>query len=182
MSVPHLLPFPAPPDLRKQTVFLHDSQNGLGITVAASLLQHQSHPAVAIRTKAALSLFRDDFCKGHVFLWPAQTMDEIIVSAAGYLKEATHNSYWIFVSVPVDHCIFCLWPHFLPVERRKSRSNVFSMRSRWISYACSATIFLGGAFFLGLPLGRGTILASSFRSFLRSRSTSRFTTCLSLKP
>ena len=53
---------------------------------------------------------------------------------------------------------------------------------RWISYACSATMFLGAASFLGRPLGRGRIPASSLRSFLRSRSSSLFTTCLSRKP
>ena len=141
--LPHLLPFSASPDLRKQTIFLHDTQDGLGITVDASLLQHQSHSAVAIRTKAALSLFRDDFCKGRVFLRPAQTMDEIIVSAAGYLKEATHNGYRIFVSVPVDYCVFCPWPHFLPVERRKSRNSSFSIFSRLFSYLYSASVFAG---------------------------------------
>ena len=44
--LPHLLPFFAPPNLCKQTIFLHDTQNGLGITMDASLLQHQPHSAV----------------------------------------------------------------------------------------------------------------------------------------
>ena len=108
-----------------------------------SLLQHQPHPAVAIGTKAALSLLRDDFCQGRVFLRPTQTMDIIIVSASGYLKEATHNGYRIFVSVPVDHGVFCPWPHFLPVERRKSRNSSFSILSRLFSYLYSASVFAG---------------------------------------
>ena len=137
------LPHVPPPDLRKQTVFLHDTQDSLGIAVNASLLQLQPHPAVAIRTKAALSLFHDDFCKGRVFLRPVQTMDEIIVSASGYLKKATHNGYRIFISVPVDYGIFCPWPHFLPVERRKSRNSSFSNFSRLFSYLYSASIFAG---------------------------------------
>ena len=41
-------------------------------------------------TKAALPLFRNDFCKGRVFLRPTQTMDEIVVSASGYLKKSKH--------------------------------------------------------------------------------------------
>lgn len=82
----------------------------LGIAVDAAFLQHQPHPAVSIGTKAALSLLRDDFCKSRVFLRSAQTMDEIIVSASGYLKEATHNGYRIFLSVPVDYFIFMTIP------------------------------------------------------------------------
>ena len=107
------------------------------------LLQHQPHPAVAICTKAALSLLRDDFCKSRVFLRPAQSMDEIIISASRYLKEATHNGYRIFVSVPVDYGVFCPWPHFLPMERRKSRNNSFSIFSRLFSYLYSASVFAG---------------------------------------
>ena len=59
--LPHIDPFSAPPDLREQPVFLHDTQDSLGIAVDALLLQHQPHPAVAIGTKAAFLLLRDDF-------------------------------------------------------------------------------------------------------------------------
>ena len=77
----YLLLLFATPDLRKQAIFLHDTQVGLGITVDASFLQHLPHSAAAICVTDALSLFRDDFCKARVFLRPAQT----IVSASGYL-------------------------------------------------------------------------------------------------
>src|SRR5699024_2639412 len=50
--LPHLLPFPAATDFRKQTVFLHDTKDGLGIAVNALLLQHHPHPTIAIRAKA----------------------------------------------------------------------------------------------------------------------------------
>ena len=79
--LPHIDPFSVPPDIRKQTVFLHDKQDGLGITVDAPFLQHQPQSAVAICMKAVLSLLRNDFCEGSVFLWSAQTMGEIIISA-----------------------------------------------------------------------------------------------------
>ena len=107
------------------------------------LLQHQPHPAVAIGMKAALPLLRDDFRKSRVFLRPAQSMDKLIISASGYLKEAAHNGYWIFVSMPVDHCVFCPWPHFLSMEHRKSRNNSFSILSRLFSYLYSASVFAG---------------------------------------
>ena len=141
--LPHLLPFSSSPDLCKQPVFLHDTQDGLGIIVDASFLQHQPHPPIAIRAETVLSLFCDDFCKNSVFLRSVQTMDEIIVSTSGYLKEATHNGYRIFVSVTVDYGIFCSWPHFLPVECRKSRNNSFSILSRLFSYLYSASVFAG---------------------------------------
>ena len=41
---------------------------------------------------------------------------------------------------------------------------------------------LGAASFFGRPFGRGTIPASSLRSFRLSRLSSSLTTCLSLKP
>ena len=53
--LPHLLPLSAPPDLRQQAVFLHDTQDSLGIAVdALCFSSHQPHPAVAIGTKACV--------------------------------------------------------------------------------------------------------------------------------
>lgn len=43
----HLLPLPAAADFCKQAVFLHDTQDGLRITVNAAFFQHQPHPAVS---------------------------------------------------------------------------------------------------------------------------------------
>ena len=42
------------------------------------------------------------------------------------------------------------WPHFLPVNRRKSRSNLFSIFKRWISYWHSSIVVY--PLFLGRPL------------------------------
>ena len=42
------------------------------------------------------------------------------------------------------------WPHFLPVNRRKSRSNLFSIFKRWISYWHSSIVVY--PFPLGRPL------------------------------
>ena len=70
-------------------------------------------------------------------------MDKIIISASGYLKEATHDGYRIFISVPVDYRIFCPWSHFLSVECRKSRNSSFSIFSRLFSYLYSASVFAG---------------------------------------
>ena len=65
--------------------------------------------------------------------------------------------------------------------RATLQSNLVSICNRWISNACSATTSPGMAGFLGLPLGRGMIPASNFRCLARFRSSSFFTTYLSLK-
>ena len=103
--------------------------------------QHQPHPAVSIGTKAVLSLLCDDLCKNRVFLRFAQTMYEIIASASGPLKEPAHNGYRIFVSVPVDHCVFCPWPHFLPMERRKNPAITHFPSSAACSHTCTRQYF-----------------------------------------
>ena len=45
------------------------------------------------------------------------------------------------------------WPHLLPVNRRKSRSNLFSIFKRWISYWHSSIVVY--PLFLGRPLRFG---------------------------
>ena len=82
----------------------------------------------------------------------------------------------------VDHLVFDAGLHSLPVSERKSRSNAFSIFSRCISYACSATTSRGAESFLGRPLGRNVIPAAAFLSFSLSRVSNRFTTYLSFSP
>ena len=55
----------------------------------------------------------------------------------------------------MNNCILYFWPHFLSVDCRKSRSNLFSMRSLFNS----VSIFcLGGVpSFLGRPFGFGSV-------------------------
>ena len=124
--VPQLPPLAAATDFCKQAVLLHGMEDGLGIVM-----------------NAALSLFRDGFCKGRLFLQSARTMDEIIVFILGYLKEAAQNGYRIFLSVPVDHCIFYPCPNLLPAERRKSCNSSFSILRRLFTHLCSASVFAG---------------------------------------
>ena len=81
---------------------------------------------------------------------------KIIVTAAGHTEESAHDGYRILVSVTIDHCIFYLWPHFLSVERRKSRNSLFSIRSRSTSFCISC--------FGGCPSFRGRPLAFAGRS------------------
>ena len=61
--LPHVDPLPAPADLRQQTVFFHDTQDGFGIAVYAfGFSTHQPHPAVAVCVRKLRSCcWRDRF-------------------------------------------------------------------------------------------------------------------------
>ena len=176
--LPHLLPLSAPADIRQQIMLLHDPQHGFGITEDIPAFRPWPHPPVAIGAEAALSLLGNDFCKSCVLPRSAKALDKLIIAAPEYFKEFAHNCYWILCSVPIDDVAFYPRHHFLPMNRRKSRSSLFSMRSYRISLACSAAISLGKASFLGRPLGRERIPDSCFRFFLRSRASKCFTTYL----
>ena len=63
----------------------------------------------------------------------------------------------------LDNSIFKSWLHLLPMDRIKSRRSSFSILSRWMIYACSATISLGSESLRGLPFFRGGIPALSLR-------------------
>ena len=54
----------------------------------------------------------------------------VIVAAAGDAKETAPGGYWIASPVHTDNLVFGSWPHFLPVNCRKSRKSLFSVRSR----------------------------------------------------
>ena len=71
--------------------------------------------------------------------------------------------------MPIDHCVFETWFHFLPTDCRKSCSSSFSILKRLISYACSLMIssgLVGSAFLRGRPFFFGRIPAS-FRACSR---------------
>ena len=105
--------------------------------------------------EAAFLLLCNELRKNSILLRFALAMDKAVVSASGYCKKRTHHGYWVFLPVAVYNAVFYFWLHLLPVDRRKSRNNLFSICKRWISYACSATMFFGAASFLGLPFGLG---------------------------
>ena len=123
MSVPHLLPFPAAADFRQQIVLLHDPQYSLGVAVNLLTFQPPPHPSVSVCTKATFTLLSNQFRKGCILLRTAKAMDKSIVAASGYSKEFAHDCHGILCFVTIDDMIFYRRPHFLPVKRRKSRSN-----------------------------------------------------------
>ena len=97
--------------------------------------------------------------------------DVLVVTTSGNLKNLTQIFYCILCTMPMDDCIFETRLHFLSMDRIKSRSSSFSIFSRLISYACSATMSLGRASFRGLPFGCSLIPAASFRCCLLNRNT-----------
>ena len=131
--LPHLLPLSVAADFRQQIILLHNAQYRFRITEDILTFQPQPHPPVAICTETAFPLLRNHFRKSCVLLRPAQTMDKGIVAASGYSKEFTHDCYGVLCSVTIDDVVFYPCLHFLPAKRRKSRSSLFSIRSRWIS-------------------------------------------------
>ena len=131
--LPHLLPFPAAADLGQQIIFLHDPQHGFRIAEDILSFQPQPHPPVAVGAEAAFPLLCDEPRQSCILFRLTQAMDESIVAASGYCEEFAHDGHGILCSVTIDDLIFYPWSHFLPVQRRKSRSSLFSIRSRWIS-------------------------------------------------
>ena len=112
--------------------------------------------------KAFCLLLPDGFSKDSIFFGALHPLYKAVIAASGHCKESTHYQYRILFPVTVDYCILCLCSHFLPADRRKSRSNSFSILNRLISYACSAIISPGAESFRGRPFGRGVIPASIF--------------------
>lgn len=74
-----------------------------------------------------------------------------IVSTSGHTEEFAHDRYRVLVPVTIDNGILYLCPHFLSMDCRKSRNNLFSILSRFTSVSMFC---LGGCpSFLGRPFG-----------------------------
>ena len=108
-------------------------------------LQPDMYSAVAVGIAAQGLTYSDLFRQRQLLRRDVHTPDIVIVSAAGYLKEAAHLADAVFLPVTVDPFVFDACFHPFPVSERKSRMSSFSIFSRCISYACSATISLGAA-------------------------------------
>ena len=108
-------------------------------------------------------------------------MYEMVISTTGYIKEPAHCRYRVTIPIHMDYLIFDQWPHFLPANCRKSRSSLFSIFRRLISYACSASTFRGAASFLGRPCGLGIMPTLIFLSLRRYRFRSSLT-CSVVRP
>src|SRR5699024_2410375 len=105
-----------------------------GIVVNSfAALQPLPHPPVTVGMKAFCLLLSDRFGKSRILFRSVHSFDKTVIATSGHCKESAHGKHRIFFLVSVDHGIFCLCSHFLPVDRRKSRSNSFSIRRRRIS-------------------------------------------------
>ena len=159
----HSLPPSATANLCQQAIFFHDTQNCLGVVVNPfAAFQPLPHPSVTVGVKAFCLLLPDCFGKSCILFRSVHSFDIAVIAASGHCKESAHSKHRIFLPVAVDYCVFYFCSHFLSVDRRKSRSNSFSILNRLISYACSAIISPGAESFRGRPFGRGVIPASIF--------------------
>lgn len=104
----------------------------------AELLRKRKETAVvewiAVGLPYMVLLLFQQLSQLRVWLWPPQAADKVIIAASGYPKEGTHGRYGVVLPVQMDDIVFDVWPHFLSVNRRKSRSSWFSIFNRLISY------------------------------------------------
>ena len=128
--LPHLLPFPVAADFRKQIILLHNSQYSFWIAENLLTFQPKPHPTVSVGTEAAFPLLCDEFGKSCILFWSAKAMDKGIVAASGYSKKFAHDCHRALCSVTIYDMVFYRCPHLLPAKWRKSRSSLFSIRSR----------------------------------------------------
>ena len=118
-----LLPLPAAADCRQKIIFLHNPQPRFRVAKNVMAFKPQPHPPVSVGTQAALPLLCDEPRKSCVLLRLAKAMNKGIVAASGYCKEFAHDCYGILCFVAINDMILYLYPHFLPAQRRKSRSS-----------------------------------------------------------
>ena len=116
----------------------------------SSLFQDEPHSAISISLEAFLLFLRNYFCQFGVLFNLTLSIQKVVVSTSGYLKELAHHRNGILVTALHNDFVFDRWPHFLPANCRKFRSSWFSIFSRLISYGYAAML-AGEASFLGRP-------------------------------
>lgn len=168
-------------NLRQQTIFMHDTPNGLVVIMLTVLtLDPKLDPTTAVRAHilptitTCLNLF-------HQKRFPIQlfaSLSEAVISAAWYIKETAHRSDRILGCISLYDYIFDLGSHFLSVALRKSRSSSFSIRSCFTSFSNADSVV--GICFAGLPRRFG-ILSYSFRA-LRLGLLKHSLTCSFVNP
>ena len=139
----HFSPSFSATDFVQKVVLVHDFQNRLWILGDFFTVQPEFHSAIAVCLFARFLLYTNLFCKFKVFRRVVQMFDVLVVTTSGNPKNFTQIFYCILCTVPMNDCILETWLHFLSMNCVKSRSSSFSIFSRLISYACSATISLG---------------------------------------
>ena len=160
-----LFPLSASADFGQKTVLFHKSKDCLCVLVTTIFVQPELHPAIAIGVFALLLLLCDLVYDRLIWVWTVQMPNVGIIPASGNAKELAHPANGIFLPMAVNHRILCLGSHFLPVDCRKSRSSLFSIFNRSISYLYSAILGSRISPFRGRPLGLGAIPAASFFCF-----------------
>ena len=151
--------------LDSKYILFHNSKDSFRVSLNISVLQPLPDPSVPVSLVGPILTFLDLPCQCGVLLRLSLLLHKVIVTTPGHTEKLTHDRYRVFVPVTIDYRILYLWPHFLSVDCRKSRSSLFSIRRRSTSFCRSC---LGTCPSLrGRPLGRGTFPDASLRSLRR---------------
>ena len=124
-----IYPLPAATNFGQQTIFFHDSKYSFRISIDISAFQPLPDPPVTVSLICLVLTFLNLLSKICVMLGPPKALNKVVVATPGHIEEFTHNRYRALIPVAMDDSIFYLWPHFLSIDSRKSRSSLFSMRS-----------------------------------------------------
>ena len=158
--LPQVFPLPFSSDFRQNTVLFHHSEYCFRIVMDTLILQPQVHPTVAIGLAASILLLTKHVCQRGILFGLSLSLYIVVVAASRYFKDLTHGSYRVFLSVSIDNFVLILWPHILPVSKRKSRNSSFSIFSRLFSYLYSCKVLAGF---------RPRCFGMPFTDFFRSR-------------
>ena len=179
----HLLPLSAATNLCQQAVFLHDTQNGLGVVVNLfAAFQPLPHPSVAVGMKTFCLLLSDRFGKEqHPFLAGSSALQSCN-SRFSILKRICTLQQWDTLSCGGKSL------HTLPLlslpscgSQKIPQQLIFHAQPlNLVSLLCSNVPWRSS--FSRPPFGPYRDPASRFRCLARSRFTRLFTTYLSRKP
>ena len=125
---------------REKVIFLHYTQNRLGIMMDSLPFQRNLHSAIAVCIAHFLLAGAYLFRKRQILCGHVHPTGKAVVSASGHLKESTHFADGILLPMPIDSSVFDRYSHFLSVSERKSRISSFSVSSCFIMASLRASL------------------------------------------
>ena len=114
----------------QQIVFVHHSEYRFGIAMCSVSLQPDVYPAVPVSISALCLTLFDLLGQRQILCRDVHAMDIVVIPAARHTEEAAHLTDAVFLPMTVDYFVFDDRLHSLPVSKRKSRSNAFSIFNR----------------------------------------------------
>ena len=136
------------PNNRKQTIFIHHSENGLRIMIDSLSFQPDMYPAVTVSVLAFVLALADLLGQRQILCRYLHSFYIPIITAAGNAEETAHFTDVIFLTVTIDHLVFGAGFHSFPVSERKSRIRSFSICNAFILASLRAMIYFNSAILL----------------------------------